>query len=546
MRYLLLFLLIWPLRSYGQTPEFTAADTIFGALSAERSWWDVHFYHLEVKVDPEEKRIEGKNTIHYTVLKADSILQIDLRPPLEIYSFRQDGQTLDYSKKYFSYFVKLRKPQHKGEHQILEIEYGGHPHVSEQPPWSGGITWETDRHGNPFIANSNQTSGASMWWPLKDHPSDEPDSMLISINTPAGVMDVSNGRLRNIEPHPDGSTTYHWFVSNPINTYGVNLSIGDYAHFSEIYPGENGPLDCDYYVLREHTDQAREHFRDVPRMLEAFEYWFGPYPFYEDGYKLIEVPYLGMEHQSSVTYGNKFMKGYLGRDLSSSGWGLKFDFIIIHESAHEWWANNITYADVADMWIHESFTTYSESLFVEYHYGKKAGAEYVRGLRANIINDRPLQGVYGVSHPGSKDMYYKGANIWNTLRQIVNDDDRWREILRGLNKEFYHQIVLAADIERYLNDQISVDLTSFFNQYIRDARLPIFTYWIDDGKLKYRFDNVIRGFSMPVKIEIGGKKHWLHDASDQWNSVPIPENVPIEKIKADPDFYIASFPLTSG
>lgn len=546
MRYLPVLILIHTSFLFGQTPAFHSHDTIFGSITPERAWWDVHFYHLEVKVDPENKWIEGKNTIHYTVLHSDSVMQIDLRPPLQIQSFIQDGEQIEYYKKHFSYFVKLKKPQNRDENQILEVRYEGHPHVSEQPPWSGGMTWAKDSLGNHFVANSNQTDGASMWWPLKDHPSDEPDSMLISINTPEGLTAVSNGRLRKTENHPDGRITYHWFVANPINTYGVNLSIGDYAHFTEKFSGEKGTLDCDFYVLKNHLDLAKDHFQDALRMLEAFEYWFGPYPFYEDGYKLVEVPYLGMEHQSCVTYGNQYMKGYLGRDLSSSGWGLKFDFIIIHESAHEWWANNITYADLADMWIHESFTSYSESLFVEYFYGKKAGGEYVRGLRPSIVNDRPIQGVYGVSYPGSKDMYYKGANMWNTLRQIVNDDDHWREILRGLNKEFYHKTVLAADIENYINQNTEVDLTSFFEQYVRDYRLPVFTYWIDDNQLKYRFDNVTEGFSMPVKIKVDEKFVWLKDASDAWNSIPLSDNVTIDHIIPDPDFYMASFPLTSG
>ena len=286
-------------------------------------------------------------------------------------------------------------------------------------PMEESLRFQKDHHGAevlpgqktaiiPFIASTCQGDGASLWWPCKDHMYDEPDSMLISVNVPDNLMDVSNGRLRSVVRHENKTATYNWFVANPINNYGVNINIGDYVHFSEIFNGEKGALDCDYYVLRENLEKAKEQFKQAPMMLAAFEHWFGPYPFYEDGYKLVEAPYLGMEHQSSVTYGNGFENGYRGTDLSSTGWGLKFDFIIIHESGHEWFANSITYEDIADMWVHESFTNYSENLYVEYYYGKKAGADYVLGSRKNIRNDRPVTGTYNVNSRGSGDMYVQG------------------------------------------------------------------------------------------------------------------------------------------
>ncbi len=452
-----------------QERVFSALDTLIGSNNQARSWWDLTYYDLYVKVYPEEKRIEGKNIIRYRVMEPHQVLQIDLQDPLMITKITQDGQELGFEKKYSSYLVDLKKIQKRGEIEEIEVTYDGHPTESIRPPWSGGITWDKDKNGKWFIANSNQTAGASIWWPCKDHPADEVDSMQISINVPPGLQDVSNGRLRSVTEESNGRRTYHWFVANPINSYGVNISIADYAHFSEVYQGEKGPLDCNYYVLPYNLEKAKKQFRQATKMLEAFEYWLGPYPFYEDGYKLVEAPYLGMEHQSSVTYGNHFENGYLGRDLSHTGWGMKFDFIIIHESAHEWFANSITYADLADMWIHESFTTYSESLYVEYYYGKEAGAEYVRGVRANTENKCPMQGVYGVHDEGcgGTDMYYKGANMWHTLRQIVNDDDKWRELLRGLNETFYHQTVLAADIEGYMDTHTDVNLKSFFDQYVR-------------------------------------------------------------------------------
>jgi aminopeptidase N len=371
---------------------------------------------------------------------------------------------------------------------------------------------------------------------------DEVESMLISVNVPGNLTNVSNGRLLSTDKLKDGTKTFNWYVSNPINNYGVNINIGDYVSFSEKYKGEEGELDCNYYVLRDNLAQAKEQFKDVPRMLQAFEHWFGPYPFYEDSYKLVEAPYLGMEHQSSVTYGNKFKNGYRGKDLSGTGWGLKFDFIIIHESGHEWFANNITYKDIADMWIHESFTNYSESLFVEYYYGKEAGYEYVRGIRKNIQNDKPIIGAYNVNNEGSSDMYYKGANMLHTLRQIVNDDEKWRTILRGLNRTFYHQTVTTKQIENYLSSAIGIDLDTFFDQYLRDSRIPTLEYYFKGGTLGFRWTNCVTGFDMPLKIFLNGEEKWLKP-SIIWSIKSTGLESPTLKI--DSNFYVAQFDITN-
>jgi aminopeptidase N len=365
--------------------------------------------------------------------------------------------------------------------------------------------------------------------------------MLISVTVPANLMDVSNGRLQSIKTLKDGSKRYNWFVSNPINNYGVNINIGDYVSFSEKYKGEKGDLDCTYYVLRNNLAKAKEQFKDVPRMLQAFEHWFGPYPFYEDSYKLVEAPYLGMEHQSSVTYGNDFKNGYRGRDLSGTGWGLKFDFIIIHESGHEWFANNITYKDIADMWIHESFTNYSESLFLEYFYGREAGYTYVRGIRKNIKNDKPIIGNYNVNNEGSSDMYYKGANMLHTLRQIVNDDDKWRSILRGLNSTFYHQTVTTKQIEDYLSNEIGINLSTFFDQYLRDTRIPTLEYFFKADTLGYRWTNCVVGFDMPIKVQINGQEKWLKVNTD-WQRQSAEQKEP--KLSIDKNFYVTSFDIS--
>lgn len=520
---------------------FTRQDTLRGSITKERAWWDVKNYHLDIKVNPADSTISGSNTIKYQVVQEYNTMQIDLQNPMQIYKVIQDGKVLKYSREGNAFFVELIAPQIKGAIKELKVFYGGKPKVAVNPPWDGGITWKKDGNGNPFIASSCQGLGASVWWPNKDHMYDEVENMLISVNVPKNLTNVSNGRLLSVKQLKDGTKTYNWYVSNPINNYGVNINIGDYVSFSEKYKGEKGDLDCTYYVLRDNLAKAKKQFQDVPKMLKAFEHWFGPYPFYEDSYKLVEAPYLGMEHQSSVTYGNKFQNGYLGRDLSGTGWGLKFDFIIIHESGHEWFANNITYKDIADMWIHESFTNYSESLFLEYYYGKEAGFEYVRGTRKNIDNDKPIIGNYGVNNEGSGDMYPKGANMLHTIRQLVNDDEKWRGILRGLNSTFYHQTVTTKQIEDYLTQQVGIDLSTVFNQYLRDTRIPTLEYFFKDNQFGYRWTNCVAGFNMPVRVTLNGKEELLQPEIE-WNRIPA--NTQNSILEVDKNFYVASFNIT--
>ncbi|WP_417238660.1 M1 family metallopeptidase [Bizionia sp.] len=511
---------------------FTHQDTLRGSITPEREWWDLTYYHLDISVDPDTKFIKGKNTVKYTVLKPYAVMQIDLQEPLYITKVTQNGKELKASRDGNAYFIGLIDKQILGSNNAIEIHYEGHPKEAIRAPWDGGFSWKKDTNGNHFVATSCQGLGASIWWPNKDHMYDEVDSMDISVTVPKGLMNVSNGRLQSIVQNKS-TTTYNWAVKNPINNYGVNVNIGDYVHFSEVYSGENGPLDMDYYVLRDNLEKAKTHFKDAPRMMEAFEHWFGPYPFYEDGFKLVEVPYLGMEHQSSVTYGNHYKMGYLGNDLSESGWGLKFDFIIIHEAGHEWFANNITNKDIADMWIHEGFTSYSENLFVDYFYGKEASADYVIGTRKRIQNDRPLIGTYNVNKEGSGDMYYKGANMLHTLRQLVADDEKWRHILRGLNKTFYHQTVTTKQIEDYISEQSGIDLTAFFNQYLRQSHIPNLEYSISNGSLKYRWNHVVADFDMPIQVTFNNKDQWLYPTTE-WKTTPISD----EKLIVDNDFYV--------
>jgi aminopeptidase N len=434
------------------------------------------------------------------VLKPSQVLQVDLQRPLRVSKIEQDGQPLTFRQDGDAYFVALKKKQRPGATERVTVYYEGKPRVAKNPPWSGGFVWARDTTKQWFIATACQGLGASAWWPCKDHMYDEPDSMLISITVPEPLMDVSNGKLRRTVKNDDGTRTFDWFVANPINNYGVNINAAQYVHWSDSYAGEKGKLALNFYALPQDEERARAQFKQVPLMLKAFEYWFGPYPFYEDGYKLVQTPYLGMEHQSSVTYGNKFKNGYLGRDLSGTGWGLLWDFIIVHESGHEWFANNITYRDVADMWIHESFTNYAENLFVEYYHGKEAGAQYVIGCRKNIRNDHPIIGFYNVNKSGSGDMYYKGGNMLHTIRQIVNDDARWRQLLRGMNKTFYHQTVTTQQIESYMSRLAGRNLSKIFDQYLRDVRIPTLEYRLNNGVAQYRWANCVAGFDMPVRV----------------------------------------------
>jgi aminopeptidase N len=510
--------------------SFSLDDSLRGAITPERAWWDLKFYHLKVAVKPEDKTISGTSLIRYKVLTAGKTLQIDLQFPLQIQQIIQDGQVLSFEKKgKNAYFVSLKKNQIVGKIEEIEVFYAGKPRAAKRAPWDGGFSWNKDKNGNYFIATSCQGLGSSVWWPCKDHMYDEPDSMAISINVPKAYTDVSNGVLRSVVENKDDTRTFNWFVSNPINNYGVNINIAKYEHFEEVYAGEKGNLAVNYYVLPENLDKAKEQFKQVPKMLKAFEHWFGPYPFYEDGFKMVEVPYLGMEHQSSVTYGNKYKNGYLGRDLSNSGWGLKWDFIIVHESGHEWFANNITYKDIADMWIHEGFTAYSETLFTEYYYGKKAGTDYVTGTRENIQNDRPIIGVYGVNKEGSGDMYYKGANMIHSIRQYAKSDEDFRQILRGMNKEFYHQTVDTKQIEAYLSQSLGKDLSKIFDQFLRDKRLPVLEYKLEKNKITYRWNNCIAGFEMPILVKVNDQNLNI-EPTTTWKNTKIkkPKNLEID------------------
>ncbi len=519
---------------------FTRADTLRGSITPERAWWDVVYYRLHVRTDLDSQRIQGSNEIHYRVLQPGRVLQIDLQSPLRLEHAEQDGDALDIERvSHHVFHIKLKKEQVPGNIESVTLRYSGRPRQARNAPWDGGFSWSKDKEGRHFVATSCQGLGASAWWPCKDHPSDEPDSQTIALTVATPYDAISNGRLRQVHHNPDSTRTFEWHVQNPINNYGVALNIAVYQHFADTFHGEKGLLTLDYYVLPENFHKAQRHFQQTKKMLRAFEYWFGPYPFYEDGYKLVETPFLGMEHQSAIAYGNHYQNGYLGRDLSCTGHGKDWDYIIVHESGHEWFANNITYRDIADMWIHEGFTSYSEGLFVEYYRGKEAGAEYLRGLRHSITNNRPIIGFYDVNARGSEDMYPKGANLLHTLRQIVDNDSLWRIILRGLNSDFYHQVVSSAQIEAYLIERTGKNLQKVFEQYLRQTDIPVLEYTVNGNRLTYRWTQCVSGFDMPVKVIIApGRSVSIYPTTD-WKSERI-KRLKAKHFQVDEDFYIYS------
>ncbi len=516
---------------------FTHADTLRGTNGPARSWWDVTFYDLQVAVSPADSTIAGWNEIVYRVLQPGSEMQIDLQEPMRVDSMKQQGAKLTYRRDGNAFFVSLPGRQQPGETHTVTVFYAGKPRAAMRPPWDGGYIWRRDSLGNRWVSTANQGLGASVWWPNKDWGGDEPDSQRVAVTVPTPMVDVSNGRLRSTTTNDDGTSTYTWFVSSPINNYSISVNAGAYAHWRELFEGERGTLTMDFWPLAANEVAARRQWTQARTMMKCFEHWFGPYPWYEDGYKLLEAPHLGMEHQSAVAYGNGYANGYRGTDLSGTGQGLSWDFIIVHESAHEWWGNNITMKDAADMWIHESFANYAENLYIECQTGsKEAGAEYVIGTRARVQNDRPIVGAYGVNDEGSGDKYYKGGNMLHTIRQLVDDDAKWRDILRGLNETFWHQTVSSAQVEQYMSRESGVDLSKVFDEYLRTTMLPVLEWRIEGGKLSYRWAEVVDGFAMPVRVTLqSGAYAWIRP-TQKWQDTNV--GVGAADFSVDPSFYV--------
>jgi aminopeptidase N len=525
-------------RGRGYVPRTSRADTLRGSFTTPgRNWWDVTFYDLRVSINPKDSTIKGSNGITYRVLRAGTTLQIDLMEPLAIDSIVQDGRALQFRREGPAYFATPRGAQRAGELKTVTAYYSGHPKVALNPPWQGGFTWAKDSLGRPWMVTTDQGMGASAWWPNKDTQADEPDSQRVALTLPDPIINVSNGRLRAIRPNRDGTTTYEWFAVNPINNYAIAVAAGSYAHYSEIYDGVKGKLTLDYWPLDYNVDAAKRQWTQVRSMLACFEQWFGPYPWYEDGYKLIQVPNTGMEHQTAVTYGNWFENGYRRRDGSGTGHGLKWDFIIIHESAHEWWGNNITAKDNADMWVHESFANYAENIYTECLLGKQAGSEYAIGTRRGIRNDRPIIPIYDVNEQGSGDMYPKGGNMLHTIRQIVDNDEKWRGILQGLNKTFWHQTVMGKQVEDYISKEAGINFAKVFDQYLRTTMIPTFEYRIAGDTLSYRWATVVPGFEMPLEVTITGPDFTLIRPTERWQQMRLQLANPAD-FKVDANYYV--------
>lgn len=519
-----------------QPAVFTHADSLRGGNGPGRAWWDVAFYDLHVRVDPADSSVSGRNGISYRVLAPGAELQLDLMAPLVLDSVVQDGLALKVRRDGDAHFVQLARPQVVGELRTVTAYYHGRPRVAVRAPWDGGFVWARDSLGNPWVATANEGIGASVWWPNKDTRADEPDSQRVAITVPDGIVDVSNGRLRGTRRGVDG-TTYEWFVTKPINNYDVAVNAGRYAHFTGEFQGLDGALSLDFWPLEYHLDTARAHFRQVKPMLACFEGWFGPFPWYEDGFKLVETPHLGMEHQSAVAYGNEYLNGYRGRDRSGTGWGADWDFIIVHESAHEWWGNSITAGDPADMWVHEGFTNYAEGLYVECRSGRKAGAQYNIGNRRNIRNDSPVVAAYGVNQQGSGDMYDKAGNMLHMIRQVIDDDVAWRRILRGLNATFRHRIVTGAQVQAYINEHSGHDFSRVFEQYLTTTRIPVLEVRDSGGVTMYRWQDVVPGFDMPVRVSVGGRRYRWIRPTEGWQALD--ERMPAGgELLVDPSFYV--------
>ena len=510
----------------GEKVKYTHADTLRGSNGPGRQNWDVQYYEITVKPDYIAKTIEGKNIITY----ADSgvfIMQLDMQEPMIIDSIVSEDQHYTFTREGNVYWVTVRDPKTKEFIKIkpaissMTVYFHGKPREAILPPWDGGWIWKKDKNGNPWMSVACQGLGASVWYPCKDIQSDEPNNgAILHIIVPDSLVAVGNGRLKEQHAMPGGNTMYTWEVKSAINNYCIIPYIGKYVHFGEIYKGIKGDLDMDYWVLDYDLEKAKKQFTDAPRMMKAFEYWFGPYPFYKDGYKLVESPHLGMEHQSAIAYGNGFQNGYRNGSTSWSGtkWEQMSDYIIVHESGHEWFANNITSNDLADMWIHESFTSYSEVLFAEYYFGKEAGIEYSIGTRKDILNRNPIIGPYGVNADGDLDLYFKGANMIHLIRQVVNSDKKFRGILIGLNKTFYHQTVSTAQVENYISEKSGFDFSKIFDQYLRTTDIPVLEYKIENKTISYRWDSAVAKFNLPVKVSFGKKEQWLKPTAE-WQTI---------------------------
>lgn len=496
---------------------YTRRDSLQGGLRPERTNFDVQRYDLNIKIDPEKKLISGYNDITFKVVENTSKIQLDLFENMKIDSIVVKGNKTTYKRDHDAVFISFAKPLQKGSEEKLRFYYSGNPIIAKNAPWDGGFVFKKDANGKPWIGVAVQGDGSSIWYPVKDHQTDEPDKgATIKVAVPNGLMNVSNGRLTGSEDLKNGYTRWDWEVKNPINNYDITVNIGDYVHIHD----KLDDLDLDYYVLSYNEAKARKQFEEVKPMMQCFQSKFGKYPFAEDSYKLVETSYLGMEHQSAVAYGNRYTKGYMGYDMTGTGVGMLFDYIIIHETGHEWFGNSITSKDIADMWIHEGFTTYSETVFVECQYGYDKAMEYIGGQQNNTENRKPVIGVFGVNKPGSGDMYYKGAAMLNTLRHVVNDDKKWWDLIYNYSETYKKDIIDTETVVNYFNTKSGLNLTPIFDQYLRYKNIPKLEVKLNKKKLEYRWVTDVKNFAMPVGLTLNGKPLRI-DATNDWQSVTV-------------------------
>jgi aminopeptidase N len=491
----------------------TKAELLRGAWGPYRANNDLLFYHLDIRIDPAKKLVSGKNAIRFKMLQDDTRIQIDLAEVLNVDKILLDSTPLHYERDSGAVFVDFPYTLRSGQVYTIDFYYSGTP---VQMGRFGGFTFGTAPSGHPWIYTACEGIGASIWWPNKDQWRDEVETMEISIAVPNDLVDVSNGRFMGKTDLGDGYTRWDWMVHYPINNYDVSVNIGNYQHFSD----KMGDLDLDFYALPEDLEKAKKQFVQAKGMIEAFEHYFGEYPFQKDGYKLVEVPYSGMEHQSAVTYGNHFANGYLERDWTGVGISPRFDFIIIHESGHEWFGNSITAADPSDMWIHEGWTTYLESLYVEHMYGKDDAIKYLNGYKPKVKNERPIITLRGVNGEPPADQYFKGVLFLNTLRSVVDDDARWWKLMHDLYQHFKYQNIMTEDLVQFFNQQTGMNLTPIFDQYLRHADIPALELKFNssDNTVSYRWKADEPGFQMPVRV--GKKDNWqLIRPTADWQTV---------------------------
>ncbi len=483
-------------------------DTLRGSNGPGRTWWDVTHYKLTIHIDTGNNTIRGSNHISFKIIAPPSdSMQIDLQSPLQIDSAFVGEYPLKPEKDgNVWWLIHPFNQLSKETDQTVTIHYSGAPRIAKSPPWDGGLIYTRDSMGNPWISVACQGVGASSWWPCKDSQSDRPDKGVdLYFITDSHLPLISNGRLISNEKKGD-KFHWHWRVKSPINNYNISFYLGDYISWRENFNGANGNLDLQFFALRYNYNKARSHFKVVPQMLECFEYWLGPYPFYIDAYKLVEAPFAGMEHQSAIAYGNQYKPGYNGNDRSGTGIGMHFDFIIIHESGHEWFGNSVTAADPADNWIHEGFTTYTEALFVSCLLDNEAADKYTRGEWRNIRNDRPVIGKYGINDPGSGDRYDKGAALVHMIRKHINNDERFRLLLQAINQNFYQQTVSSEQMENFIAEFTGPEVRPLFDQYLRTKMIPKLEYFIKEEKLFYRVTHAVPLLKIPLVIENDKKK----------------------------------------